>query len=76
MKISPFNLRRILAGVLMLLTLFALANYYFDLGVFDQHAKGFLILTIGLAVVYGAFLAPTRKDMDEFRESKKAAKNR
>jgi hypothetical protein len=76
MKLSSFNLRRIMAGVLMLVTLFAGVSYYFDLGFFGQRAKGLLILSIGLAVLYGAFLAPTRKEMDEYGKSRKAYKDR
>ncbi|MGH8187995.1 MAG: hypothetical protein ACREUC_15655 [Steroidobacteraceae bacterium] len=71
-----YNLHRVFAGLLLLLVLFAGANYYLDLGLLGHRAsKGILILAIGVIVVYGAFFSPTRQNMREHKEARKAAKN-
>ena len=60
MKKVFFDRRKVLAGVLLLVTVFALANDQFALGLLGRYARGFLILCIGLAVIYGMFLAPKK----------------
>jgi hypothetical protein len=65
---SAYNLHRLFAALLLLLSLFAIANYYLELGFLGQRAsKGILILAIGVTVIYGAFFSPTREDMDEHK---------
>jgi hypothetical protein len=53
------------------LLVFAVTNYYFDLGYFGQRAKGLVILGIGLVVIYAIFLVPSRKDMDQHGAGRK-----
>ncbi len=60
---STYNKHRVFAGIMLVLMLFAGADYYLELGVLGRHSEGFLILGIGTFVVYGAFFAPTREDM-------------
>ena len=69
---STYNLHRLFAGLTLLLTLFAAADYYSDLDVFGPRmSKGLLILAIGVMVVYGSFFSPTRQDMREHKEGRK-----
>lgn len=71
-----YNLHRLFAGLLLLLVLFAGADYYLDLGFLGHRAsKGVLILSIILMVVYGGFFSPTRQDMREHKEARKMAKD-
>lgn len=69
-----YNLHRIFAGLLLLVLVFAGADYYLDLGFFGRGAKGILILGMALVVIYGAFFSPTRQDMREHRNARKVTK--
>ena len=70
-----YTLHRVLGGILFLMFLFAMANYYFNFGVFGEHAKGIVLLGIGLILTYISFLAPTRADRREHRGGRKITKN-
>jgi hypothetical protein len=68
-----YNLHRLFAGLLLLLVLFAGADYYLELGILGNRvSKGVLILAIVITVVYGNFFSPTRQDMRELKETRKA----
>ncbi len=68
-----YNLHRLFAGLLLLLVLFAGADYYLELGILGHRvSKGVLILAIVITVVYGNFFSPTRQDMRELKETRKA----
>ena len=70
-----YNLHRVFAGLILLLILLAGADYYLDLGFVGRRtSKGVLILCIVLMVVYGTFFSATRKDMQEYKEARKAVK--
>jgi hypothetical protein len=69
-----FNLHRLLAGAFLLVFLFAAADSYFELGFFGQYAKGVVVFGIGVVVIYGLFLGPTRADMREHGRVRKAHK--
>ena len=70
-----YTLHRVLGGILFLVLLFAMANYYFNLGFFGEHAKGIVLIGIGLILVYISFFAPTRADRQEHRGARKIAKD-
>jgi uncharacterized integral membrane protein len=68
-----YNLHRLFAGLLLLLVLFAGADYYLELGFLGHRvSKGVLILAIVMMVVYGGFLSPTRQEVRELEETRKA----
>ena len=68
--------QRIIGISLAVLAAFFLTNYYFDLGFFGRGAKGLLILTIGIGVVWGAYFAPTRQELSEDHERRRAKKKK
>ena len=68
----PYNLNRLVAVVFLVLLVFCAVNYYLDLGFFGRFGKGVYILSVGLVVVYGCFLAPTRREMEEHKNQRGA----
>lgn len=70
-----YTLHRVLGGILFLVLLFAMVNYYFDLGVFGEHAKGIVLLGIALILTYISFFAPTRADRQEHGRTRKITKD-
>jgi hypothetical protein len=71
----PYNLNRALAGLLLAALLFAAADYYLELGFFGHSAKLVMILVLGVVVAYGVFVMPTRQEMQDHRNAKRAAQN-
>jgi hypothetical protein len=71
-----YNLHRAFTGLLLLVVVLAMANYYLDLGLFGRGrgAKGVLILAMSVGVVYWYFFAPTRQDMREHRDASSVTK--
>ena len=68
-----YNHHRLFAGLILLLTLFAAADYYLDLGFLGRRvANGLLILAIGTMAIYGSFFSPMRQDMRAHKEARKA----
>ena len=54
------------------------ANYYLRLGLWgldDRHAKLLLLSIFGLTILYGAFLIPTRREYQEYRDAKRIGKD-
>lgn len=76
MRITRLTWHRTIGVSLALMTAFFMSNYYLDLGFFGRGAKGLLILTIGLGVVWGAFFAPTRRELREDRDRRRAEGDR
>ena len=72
----PYNVNRALAGLLLAALLFFGTNYYLELGFFGRGAKLLMISVLGIGVIYSAFFVPTRQEMREHREAKRAARNR
>jgi hypothetical protein len=70
-----YNFRRAIAGVLLVLMVFAMTNYYFDLGYFGHRAKGLVLFGLGLVVIYAMFLVPSREDMEEHGGGRKRKKD-
>ena len=66
MRKLSYNQNRLLAGILGVLILFAAANYYLDLALFGL-GKGFMLLILGVVIVWGTFFAPTRQEIREHR---------
>jgi fatty acid desaturase len=56
--------------------LLAAANYLLELGFFGRYAKLVMVLALAVGFIYLAFLMPTRQEMREHREAKRAARNR
>jgi hypothetical protein len=69
-----YTLHRVLAGTLFLGLLFALANYYLNLGFFGEHAKGVVLIGVGLVLTYVSFFAPTRDDRREHSDTRNITK--
>jgi hypothetical protein len=74
MKLA-YGLNRVTAGIFLVAILFAMANYYFDLGFFRRGAKAVLTTVIAMFVIYGAFFAPTRQEMREHRDARRRLKS-
>jgi uncharacterized membrane protein YdfJ with MMPL/SSD domain len=66
----PYNWNRALAGLLLLAVLFASADYYLELGVFGRSAKLVMILVLFVIALYGAFVMPTRQEMQDHGRAK------
>lgn len=63
MNRSALTKHRAFAGVLLLILLFACADYFLNYGLLGRRlSKGILLLTIGIVVVYGSFFAPKPPD--------------
>jgi hypothetical protein len=70
-----YRAHRILQAVFTAVGLFALANFYLDLGFFGRGAKGVLLSVMGVFVIYAAYFVPTRQDVHE-HSRRKASEDR
>jgi hypothetical protein len=66
-----YILHRVLAGILLLLAVLAIANYYFDFGFFARGAKGVMLAVIGLMLIYAAYFVPSRDDVKDYEDAPK-----
>ena len=56
---------------------FFMADYHLDLGLVGQRAaKGLLIFTMGVTVVWAAYFAPSLDELRKDREDRNASKKR
>lgn len=76
MPMSRLTRQRIIGMCLGVFTVLSAANYYLELGFFGRGAKGLVILSIGLVVFWGAFFAPTRQELREDRDARRAKTER
>lgn len=76
MRPARLTQQRIIAFFLGAMVLFFGSNDYFGFGFLEaRSAKGLLILTIGIAVVWGAYFAPTRQELRDDYERRRAERN-
>lgn len=71
----PYTWNRALAGLLLVAILFSAANYYLELGFFGRRAKLVMVLVLGAITAYGAFVMPTRQEMQERQAGNRMTKN-
>jgi hypothetical protein len=76
MRLAKLTLQRAIGIVIGLLAVFLLINYSLELGFLSRRgAKGWLLLTIGLGIVWWGFFAPTRQELREDHDRKKGERD-
>jgi fatty acid desaturase len=75
MRLS-YNGHRAIAGIWLIVFLLAAANYLLEFGFFGRYAKLVMVLVLAVGIIYLTFFMPTRQEMREHREAKRAARNR
>jgi hypothetical protein len=71
MRLAKLTLQRAIGIVI------GLINYSLELGFLSRRgAKGWLLLTIGLGIVWWGFFAPTRQELREDHDRKKGERDR
>jgi len=70
----PYHGKRIGAGILLLIGLFSLANYYFEWGIFGRFEKAAMIGIFLVSFIYLVRVGPTVEDMLDHRDTKNREK--
>jgi hypothetical protein len=65
-----YNRKRLVAGLLLLLAVCSIANYYFNLGFFPRFAKLLMMLVVLATLVYIVRFGPSRDEMERHRSRK------
>ena len=74
---SSYVLHRVLAGIVFVLLVFAVANYYLALGLIgdQQTAKTVMFALVVFVAVYGAYFAPSLTEVRKQRQARKVTKD-
>ncbi len=67
-----YGQKRVLAAFLLVFTVIAGGNYYIGFGILPKFAKPIMMGGVLLTFVYVGCFGPTRKEMEEYRNKKKA----
>ena len=76
MKLRIYRIHQAFSGMLLVAQLIAAGDYFFDFGLFGSKSKAVAVIVLAIIVVYAGWFFPTRKELEEYPEAKRAAKER
>jgi hypothetical protein len=70
-----FTGKRVLVGIVSLLPLFCVVNYFLDLHIFGQYDKKVLVASFIVAAIIANYFGPTFREVREYRYARRAQKH-